>query len=340
MDSPIILYTQEDCVNGLEQFASYYYKIVGAFLDAETAGARVVSPLLPFSPRNNAAIERDPSQHAADNILARYYVDSRIFLDLSAGFVCDLDEFLAESHGRIHSEYFDDGAQVWFNPVHRVFQDSAGPETITLTVDKSSRFQVKPMCERWDYGKKIPEIFRAAFKYPFSMVQPSYLPSDEYSKFHAQSKNYLTVHWKRGDNLCAEHGTTADDHSIRTDPDRVGESINYLLSVNRTAHQKDASVPLCDGIFIATDSTVKKDRDRVIALIRKEHKVLPIFMTPDLSAIEPEKRWAWDGADLWLGSHGTAFFLSPYVLEDCSCFGRIMVSNARRRVAKMSVTFM
>jgi len=340
MNTPIFLYTQEDCIGSGEQFASYYYKVVNAFHNAELAGARVVSPFLPFAPRNNRVLETDPTQPVANHIQARYGVDCRIFLDLKDSFVCDLDEFIAESKGRIHSDFFDDGEVVHFNPVHRVFQDTGSEQTITFTVDKSSPFKVLPMAERWDYGKKIGPIFNATMKYPFHTEVPNYLPSEEYMKFYDECKNFLGVHWKRGDNLAAEHGATADDQSIRTDPDRVGDSINYLLSVNKKAHAEDPTVPLCNGIFIATDTTVKKDRDRVVALIRKEHKKIPIFMTPDLSAVEPEKRWAWDGADLWLGSQATALFLSPYVLEDCSCFGRLMVANARRRVAKLSVTFM
>jgi hypothetical protein len=340
MDSPIILYTQEDCVGTGEQFASYYYKVVGAFHDAEVGGARVVAPVFPFAPRNNRALEADPTQSVAAHIQARYKVDVRIFLDLSASFVCDFDEFLAESKGRVNSEFFDEGTQVYFNPVHRVFQDAESAETIPLTIDKSSKYVVKPMNERWDYGKKIGHIFNATVKYPFKMEVPNYLPSEEYIKFYRQSKNFLAVHWKRGDNLAADHGATADDHSLRTDADRVGDSINYLLSVNRKAHDEDPTVPLCTGVFIATDTTVKKDRDRVITIIRKENKGITVFITPDLSAVEPEKRWAWDGADLWLGSQASALFLSPYVLEDCSCFGRLMVANARRRIAKLSVTFM
>ena len=340
MESPIFLYTQENCIDGKQQFASYYYNVVGAFLDAEAAGARVVSPMLPFAPRNNRILETDPTQPVANHIQIRYGVDSRIFLDLSDAFVCDLDEFVAESKGRINSEFFDDGAEVYFNPVHRVFQDAGSEQTLTFTVDKSSPFKVQPMPERWDYGKKIDPIFRASIKYPFHRGIPNYLPSEEYMKFYDECKSFLGVHWKRGDNLCAEHGETADDHSIRTDPERVGDSINYLLSVNKKAHGEDPSVPLCNGIFIATDTTVKKDRDRVIQIIRKEHKKIPIFMTPDLTAVEPEKRWAWDGADLWLASQANALFLSPYVLEDCSCFGRLIAANARRRVAKLSVTFM
>jgi hypothetical protein len=340
MDTPIFLYTQEDCIGGEQQFASYYYKVVSAFMGAETAGARVVSPVLPFAPRNNRVLETDPTQSIAAHIQTRYAVDSRIFLDLKDSFVCDLDEFIAESKGRIHSEFFDDGAVVHFNPVHRVFQDSNSEQTIPFTVDKSSPFKVLPMPDRWDYGKKIGPIFNATIKYPFHREAPNYIPSEEYLKFYGECKNFLGVHWKRGDNLCAEHGATADDQSIRTDPDRVGDSINYLLSVNKKAHAADPTVPICNGVFVATDTTVKKDRDRVVAIIRKEHKTIPIFMTPDLSTVEPEKRWAWDGTDLWLGSQASALFLSPYVLEDCSCFGRLMVANARRRVAKLSVTFM
>ncbi len=87
MDSPIILYTQEDCVGTGEQFASYYYKVVGAFHDAEVGGARVVAPVFPFAPRDNRALEADPTQSVAAHIQARYKVDVRIFLDLSASFV-------------------------------------------------------------------------------------------------------------------------------------------------------------------------------------------------------------------------------------------------------------
>lgn len=336
MAQKYVLYTQEDCSKSGEQFASYYYKIVAGFLEAEEAGAITVAPLFPFAPRNNEILEIDPTQEIEHHIQARYGIDCRTFLDLSGGVACDIDEFIRVSSGRISYSGLEDGSQVWLDTVKRIVYREMSTDYVQFTVDSTSDCVVKPMPGRWDVGKPIMKVFSATNKYKFNMDTPTYLPNIGYTKFAEESKNFLSVHWKRGENLCAVFGQTADDHSIRTDPDRVGESINYLISVNRKANPSNP----CDGIFIATDSTSVKDRQRVFDVIRKEWKKIPIYMTPLMNKIEPTERWKYDGADLWLASKGSAFFLSPYSAEDCSIFGRLMMSNARRFNAKMSVTFL
>lgn len=337
-----ILYTQDDCEFSLAQFASYYYRLVAGFLDAEQDGALTVSPFFPWAPRDNAALEADKSKSVWSAVQGHYRVDCRQLLDLSAGVVCDLEEFLAEakSAGGVRVENAQ-SATVWLDTNKRTLYNSAGSVTdesslIELAVNPASPCEISAMPARWDTGKPIMKIFAATNKYKFRMGPHTDWPHPDYEEFLEGSKRYLVVHWKRGENLCEQFGQTADDHAVRTDPERVGESINYLISVNRKANPKAP----CDGIFIATDSTVEADRAKVIQMIRKEWSRIPIFMTPNLSAVKPEHRWRWDWADLWAGSHGAAWFLSPYCMEDSSVFGRLMISNGRRFNKEMSVTFM
>jgi hypothetical protein len=334
-----ILYTQEDCEFSLAQFASYYYRIVAGFLDAEQDGALTVAPYFPWAPRDNAALEADKSKSVWSAVQGHYRVDCRQLLDLSAGVVCDLDEFVAaakDAGGVCCAGAVSANATVWLDPIKRALYSEGGDGLIEFPVKADSPCEISAMPARWDTGKTIMKIFAATNKYKFRMGPFTDWPHPDYEEFLEGSKRYLVVHWKRGENLCEQFGQTADDHAVRTDPERVGESINYLISVNRKANPKAP----CDGIFIATDSTVEADRAKVIQLIRKEWSRIPIFMTPNLRAVKPEQRWRWDWADLWVGSHGAAWFLSPYCAEDSSVFGRLMISNGRRFNKEMSVTFM
>lgn len=333
-----ILYTQDDCQTSLSQFSSYYYRIVAGLLDAEKAGAVAVAPLMPFSPRNNAAIETDPTTPIASTIQTRYSVDCRTFLDLSATIVCDIDDFVKEADGKFRHTSATDGTVFWLDKEKRTISTIECVGGVRLTVDSSSSCAVMEMPSAWGVGKPIMTVFGATNKYKFRLDQRSRpdWPSPGYEEFLDVSKKYLVVHWKRGDNLSAEHGQTADDHAIRTDPERVGESINYLISVNRKANPSGPA----DGIFIATDSTSSKDREKVVSMIRKESPRIPILMTPNLKAVDPVQRWRYDWADLWIGSHGSAWFLGPYCAEDCSTYGRLMISNGRRFNDKLAVTFM
>jgi hypothetical protein len=220
-----------------------------------------------------------------------------------------------------------------------------------MVVDAISPCAITAMPPAWGVGKPIMTVLSATNKYKFNLSSRPAWPHPGYEEFLDGSKKYLVVHWKRGSNLASENGQTADvrqtpnltqsfrlsdDHSIRTDPDRVGESINYLISVNRKANPQSPA----DGIFIATDSTSAQDRAKVVSIIRKEWTKIPVFMTPLLTSINPADRWRYDWADLWVGSHGSAWFLGPYCAEDCSTFGRLMISNGRRFNDKLAVTFM
>jgi hypothetical protein len=331
-----ILYTQDDCQTGLSQFSSYYYRVVSGLLDAEKVGATTVAPLMPFVPCNDAAIEADPTTPAQSTILTRYSVDCRTFLDLSATVVCDLDVFLENAAGKFHHSWAPDGTVFWLDKEKRTINTIESDGAVRMVVDSTAPCAITAMPPAWGVGKPIMTVLSATNKYKFRLGSPPAWPHPGYEEFLDGSKKYLVVHWKRGSNLSAEHGQTADDHSIRTDPDRVGESINYLISVNRKANPQSPA----DGIFIATDSTSAQDRAKVVSIIRKEWTKIPVFMTPILTSINPADRWRYDWADLWVGSRGSAWFLGPYCAEDCSTFGRLMISNGRRFNDKLAVTFM
>ena len=346
-----ILYTQDDCETELAQFSSYYYRIVAGLLDAEKVSAITVAPLMPFVPRDSRAIESDLTIPIRDTIQARYNVDCRTFLDLSSSIVCDIDVFIALADGKIHHPTAENGSVFWLDKKNRKISTIECVDGIRLVVDSESPCFIVSMPGAWGVGKPIMTVFGATNKYKFRMESFTDWPHPGYEEFMDLSKKYLVVHWKRGDNLSAFHGQTSDvqqtlnltqsnrlsdDHSIRTDPERVGESINYLISVNRKANPQSPA----DGIFIATDSGTAKDRAKIVEIIRKEWKKIPVFMTPDLTKVEPTQRWRYDWADLWMGSRGSAWFISPYCAEDCSTFGRLMISNGRRFNDKLSVTFM
>ena len=115
-----ILYTQEDCEFSLSQFASYYYRIVAGFLDAEQDGALTVAPYFPWAPRDNAALEADKSKSVWSAVQGHYRVDCRQLLDLSAGVVCDLDEFVAAAKEAGGVRCSSAGsATVWLDPIKR-----------------------------------------------------------------------------------------------------------------------------------------------------------------------------------------------------------------------------
>jgi hypothetical protein len=329
------LFLQDDCADGLHQFASYYYRIVAGFLEAEPTNSLTVAPLFPFAPRNNLILETDTNQEITRHIQARYFIDCRKFLDLSNGMVCDFDEFVTASAGRIMYDGAEIGSTIHIDPTtHSIVED--GSRGVPFIVDVSSTCIVKQMPPPWGTDRPVQLALNATNKYRFRLTPPEFAPHTAYNEFFNLCKNYLGVHWKRGENLNDAHGDTAADHAVRTDPERVGDSINYLLSVNRKANPSNP----CDGVFIATDSATIEDRKKVVKIIRKENKTIPILMTPLLNEVDPLERWKYDFCDLWLGSNASALFLSPYVLQDCSIFGRLMASNARRKVNKLSVTFM
>jgi hypothetical protein len=289
-----IFFWQKPFTAKTEQLGCYYFNILSAVLVARKAGAPLVPPLMPLAPRDNTKVEANPQLPWDSSILEIGSVPSEEVLDYSQVATMSLEQFVAESGGRV---------KMAFETFHT--------RGFTFMQDFESEYWIVAMPGRWDTLDNDPHLFFNQLYSSLPLKKHPLLLSPPWFEME-RKKPYLGVHWRRGDRGNYSLGPIGLAQWRATEPSDVAEYINEYLQKN----------PELEWVYVSTNSGSEKDRLLLQQLVKKP---LRYFERP--AAIPALKMYEWDLCDLLQCAQAKHLLLSPGGFERSSAFSRLILAE-------------
>jgi hypothetical protein len=289
-----VFFWQKPFTAKTEQLGCYYFNILSAVLQAKDYRCRIVPPLLPLCPRDNAKVEANPHLPWDSAILEIGSVPSEEVLDYSQVATLSLEQFFAESGGRVRMPF-----------------EAFETRGYRFTQDYESEYWVIAMPGRWDTQRNDPHKFFNELYPLLPLKKDPLLLSPEWFDIE-KKKAFLGVHWRRGDRGNYSLGPIGLALWRASEPAEVAEFINEYLKKN----------PELEWVYVSTNSGSEKDRALLQQLVKKP---LRYFERPN--NIPALKLYEWDLCDLLQCAQAKHLLLSPGGFVRSSAFSRLILAE-------------